>query len=148
MFKYILTAMLFAYSHYGVASQSVSGVNPTTDNSVKKLETIAENPRLNTPKVVGRFEVFYFYAKWCPNCRETTPVFDRLKSENPDVASFKFDIDVDSRIASEIKVNAVPTACISLVEADTKEFKYRCYKGAGPAMIERMFEQVKEIQKK
>jgi len=53
------------------------------------------------------------YADWCGPCRILGPIVERvgeqLKSEGHQVSIYKFDIETDQRLASELGVRSIPT---------------------------------------
>ena len=53
------------------------------------------------------------YANWCGPCRILGPIIERfsndLKNEGSDVNVYKFDIESDKELASELGVRSIPT---------------------------------------
>lgn len=45
-------------------------------NSKNKFKDVA-----NANKNVGRIDIYYFYADWCPHCKNARPEWDKFKQE-------------------------------------------------------------------
>ena len=54
----------YAWSNYGL----LDGKNKFKDVS-------------NANKNVGRIDIYYFYADWCPHCKNSRPEWDKFKQE-------------------------------------------------------------------
>lgn len=60
-----------------------------------------------TPTVID------FFATWCGPCRAVSPILADLKSDlGDDVRIFKIDVDSNQALASEYKVQSIPTLMI------------------------------------
>ena len=60
-----------------------------------------------TPTVID------FFATWCGPCRAVSPILEDLKSDLGDeVRIFKIDVDNNQALASEYKVQSIPTIMI------------------------------------
>ena len=54
-----------------------------------------------------------FFATWCGPCRAVSPILADLKSDLGDaVRIFKIDVDSNQALASEYKVQSIPTLMI------------------------------------
>ena len=54
-------------------------------------------------------KVLYFTASWCPPCKMIAPVFSKLSLEYSDILFVKIDIDDFQEVASEHRIQSVPT---------------------------------------
>lgn len=50
-----------------------------------------------------------FSAEWCQPCRQMAPVFDEVKTENPNIQFIEIDVDTNRDIAIQSGVSSVPT---------------------------------------
>ena len=58
---------------------------------------------------MGRISIVYFYANWCPACRETTPKMEQINSRVPDKQVLFMDIgDWNTPVARQHGVTFVP----------------------------------------
>lgn len=53
-----------------------------------------------------------FWASWCGPCRMLGPIIDQLGSELTDVKVCKVDVDANQELASEYKVQTIPTLIV------------------------------------
>ncbi|KAL0557922.1 hypothetical protein IC582_006479 [Cucumis melo] len=60
-------------------------------------------------KESGKLVVVDFTASWCGPCRTIAPYFSELAKNHPGVMFLKVDVDELNAIASEWKINAMPT---------------------------------------
>ena len=57
----------------------------------------------------GRVSIAYFYADWCPACREVTPVLERINRDDTNTQVLFLDIgDWDSPLADRYRISSVP----------------------------------------
>jgi len=53
------------------------------------------------------------YADWCGPCRVLGPIVERVankfEAENSSVGVYKFDIETDKQLATELNVRSIPT---------------------------------------
>ena len=57
----------------------------------------------------GRVSIAYFYADWCPACRELSPVLARINRDDPNTQVLFLDIgDWNTPIADRYRINSVP----------------------------------------
>lgn len=59
------------------------------------------------PALKGK-ELWYFYADWCPYCKEQTPIVDDFASENPDVTIIRIE-SKDFEAIDHNKITSFPT---------------------------------------
>ncbi len=53
------------------------------------------------------------YGTWCPHCQRMMPVVAQVKEHlEGQVPVIQFDVDENSKLASELKVNSIPTFII------------------------------------
>lgn len=67
------------------------------------------------PEAINQSDVVMveFYATWCPHCKQMMPVVEQVKELLDDqVTVLQLDIDENSEIADENKVESVPTFLI------------------------------------
>ncbi|XP_055379006.1 thioredoxin-1-like [Condylostylus longicornis] len=61
-------------------------------------------------KVGSKLVVIDFYAKWCPPCKQISPLLDRLELDYKSKAVvLKVDVDKCVEIANKYKISAMPT---------------------------------------
>ncbi|XP_038886211.1 thioredoxin H-type-like [Benincasa hispida] len=60
-------------------------------------------------KESGKLIVVDFTASWCGPCRTIAPYFSELAKNHPGVIFLKVDVDELNTVASEWKINAMPT---------------------------------------
>lgn len=54
-----------------------------------------------------------FYATWCPHCKRMMPVVDDIKAlYEGKLTVFRFDIDENDELATELDVKSIPTFII------------------------------------
>ena len=53
--------------------------------------------------------ILSFSAAWCQPCNRIAPYFKILGDENMNIKFIKFDVDVDSELAIEFNIQAMPT---------------------------------------
>jgi thioredoxin 1 len=53
--------------------------------------------------------VIDWWARWCAPCRFFGPIFERVAAKNPDATFAKVDVDEQSRLAGECRIQAMPT---------------------------------------
>lgn len=71
------------------------------------METFSDIIKSDKPTLVD------FFATWCGPCKAMAPVLDQLKNEMGDqVRILKIDVDKNQKIASQLKVQGVPTFII------------------------------------
>lgn len=57
----------------------------------------------------GRVSIAYFYADWCPACRELSPRLARINQDDPNTQVLFLDIgDWDTPIADRYRISSVP----------------------------------------
>ena len=57
----------------------------------------------------GRVSIAYFYADWCPACREISPVLARINRDDPNTQVLFLNIgEWNTPIADRYRVNSVP----------------------------------------
>ena len=57
----------------------------------------------------GRVSIAYFYADWCPACRELSPVLARINRDDPNTQVLFLDIgDWNTSIADRYRISSVP----------------------------------------
>jgi thioredoxin 1 len=54
-------------------------------------------------------KVIDFYADWCGPCKVLTPLIEKLKDKNPDVAIEKVNVDENRDLALTFSVRSIPT---------------------------------------
>ena len=52
--------------------------------SAKPLNRIGEDFDFRSYLTQGRTSIVYFYADWCPTCRQMSPVMDAINAQYPD----------------------------------------------------------------
>ncbi|HEX5702369.1 MAG TPA: thioredoxin family protein [Pyrinomonadaceae bacterium] len=96
--------------------------NPNTDPEPSEISTSSapkpSSSALNSPGEDfdfssylrnGRVSIAYFYADWCPACRELSPVLARINRDDPNTQVLFLDIgDWNTPIADRYRVNSVP----------------------------------------
>jgi thioredoxin len=50
-----------------------------------------------------------FYADWCAPCKKMTPILNKIANENTEIKLIKIDAEKSDNIASEYKVEEIPT---------------------------------------
>lgn len=94
-----------------------------TENTVAPAEESAINVPGEDPAKTndtGLPVIIDFSATWCGPCQMIAPYVHELAESNKDVVTFKFiDIDENTSLADEYKVEAVPT--FVLLDADGRE---------------------------
>ncbi|TEB32414.1 thioredoxin [Coprinellus micaceus] len=50
-----------------------------------------------------------FWATWCGPCRAISPIFEKISNEVEGVDFYKVDVDVQTEIAQEVGIRAMPT---------------------------------------
>lgn len=54
-----------------------------------------------------------FFATWCPHCQRMAPVIEKIKEQlSGKVDVYQFDIDKNSELADNEKVDTIPTLII------------------------------------
>ena len=57
--------------------------------------------------------ILYLYASWCGPCKVLSPILERVQTQltenNSDVKVYKFNIDGDRELVSQLGVRSVPT---------------------------------------
>ena len=53
-----------------------------------------------------------FYATWCGPCMMLSPVLEEISNSRAGYNIVKVDVDKNTRIANELKIDAIPTICI------------------------------------
>ncbi len=53
-----------------------------------------------------------FYASWCGSCRLFAPTFEKVASENPDLAFFKVDGDENPSARNDLEIDNLPFVAI------------------------------------
>ncbi len=57
----------------------------------------------------GRVSIAYFYADWCPACRELSPQLARINQDDPNTQVLFLDIgDWNTPLADRYRINSVP----------------------------------------
>jgi thiol-disulfide isomerase/thioredoxin len=57
----------------------------------------------------GRVSIAYFYADWCPACRELSPQLARINQDDPNTQILFLDIgDWNTPLADRYRINSVP----------------------------------------
>ena len=54
-------------------------------------------------------EFIHFTADWCNPCKRMAPVIERFIAENPDIKYTKVDVDKDTDLVKEYRIQSVPT---------------------------------------
>jgi len=100
------------------ASEAGRRANPETSAATTSLSPKPPSNSLNSPGEDfdfssylknGRVSIVYFYADWCPSCREISPVMTRINNGDPRTQVLFLNIgDWDSPIAERYDVHYVP----------------------------------------
>ncbi|CAE7204049.1 unnamed protein product [Rhizoctonia solani] len=64
----------------------------------------------------GKIVIIDFHASWCGPCHMIAPVYEKLASENPDLAFTKVDVDNNEDLSKQYGIRAMPT--FKVVNAD------------------------------
>jgi len=83
----------------------------------------------------GKLVVADFYATWCGPCKMIAPKVEAMANEMKDVVFLKVDVDENEDIATEYKVNAMPTFVFIKNKAKVDEFA-----GANEAKLKEIIE--------
>ena len=95
-------------------SQNGSGPSDVSANSAPKppssaLNRPGEDFDFSSYLNQGRVSIAYFYADWCPACRELSPVLARINRDDPNTQVLFLDIgEWNTPIADRYRVNSVP----------------------------------------
>jgi endonuclease YncB( thermonuclease family)/thiol-disulfide isomerase/thioredoxin len=100
------------------AKRPPAAVTPSgTAKSKSSLPKPTTRP-LNTPGLdydfrpylsQGRVSIVYFYADWCPSCRQTNPVMDEINKQIPDMQVLFMNIgEWNTPVAQQYGVSYVP----------------------------------------
>ncbi len=100
----------------GRTASSASGTSGTSKSRVEVPKTNAKP--LNTPGqnydfrpylTQGRISVVYFYADWCPACRQLSPLLDEVHRKVPDMQVLFMNIDEwNTPVAQQHGISFVP----------------------------------------
>ena len=63
----------------------------------------------STPSKSGKSCFTMYYAPWCPHCKKTMPVWDRLEREYTSVHIRKVDCEADPAEAKKLKIPGYPS---------------------------------------
>ena len=76
----------------GVARLGSTGTISSAKPTQKPLNSPGQNIDFSAYLKMGRISIVYFYANWCPACRETTPQMDQINAAVPDMQVLFMDI--------------------------------------------------------
>ncbi|XVF02734.1 hypothetical protein REPUB_Repub04eG0199500 [Reevesia pubescens] len=91
---------------------SLSEPEPPVPENIVPIKSEEEfNAAVSKAEAESVPAVFYFTATWCAPCRFLGPVMDEMARRNPQVTTYKMDIDEESLASKlrELNITAVPT---------------------------------------
>ena len=62
-------------------------------------------------------ELLHFTADWCNPCKQMAPVIERFINDNPEIKYTKVDVDVETELVREYRIQSVPTF-IALIDGE------------------------------
>ena len=79
---------------------------PSSSSRVSEAASLAH---VRTALSSGRPTLIMFYASWCPHCKRTKPVFDRVADQTPGAAFLQIDASTIAEVRAPFEVRAYPT---------------------------------------
>jgi thiol-disulfide isomerase/thioredoxin len=77
--------------------------------TAKPLNTPGLDADLSPYLTQGRISIVYFYADWCPACRQMTPIMDGINSSSPDTQVLFMNIsDWGSPVVQRYSITSIP----------------------------------------
>jgi endonuclease YncB( thermonuclease family)/thiol-disulfide isomerase/thioredoxin len=77
--------------------------------SAKPLNRPGQDIDFSSYLTQGRFSIVYFYADWCPACRQLTPVMDQINARIPDMQVLFMNIGAwNTPVTQRYGVTSVP----------------------------------------
>ena len=90
-------------------SRAAATVKPTAKPTAKPLNRPGLDTDLSPYLSQGRTSIVYFYADWCPACRQMTPLMDAINSGNPDTQVLFMNIaDWGTPVAQRYSITSIP----------------------------------------
>ncbi len=81
----------------------------TKSNTKTNEKDVFTSNTLNEILTENQKVIVNFYASWCIPCKRMKPFMDELEKEYPDVKIIRIDIDQAKALATELKVENIPT---------------------------------------
>lgn len=102
--------LLFSGARSGVlAPGAANGRDASAKPSQKPLNTPGQDVDYSSYLRMGRTSIVYFYADWCPACRQLTPSMERINAGSSDVQVLFMNIaDWNTPVARQHGVTFVP----------------------------------------